>query len=332
MSPLLSIVIPVYNVENYVGECLSSIVTQEFDRSLYEIVVINDGTQDNSMSIVKQYARDYPGIIVFEQDNKGLSAARSLGMQKAHGVFVWFVDSDDYLLPNAIKKIISIISDASDIDVIAFPLLWRYSNGESDHVDYTIPESQICGGKDLIKEKKIPVWATPRFVIRRHLFYFKDVFFPAGITHEDEYFGRVLLYKANRVLIQDKPIYVYRQREGSIMKRDSSVSAKNLVDIYMLLSNYAARVEPEDKSWFKKDILCLLLETYTRNLRIVGTDDFLRFRQQYSGFILKEFSAFRHLFSCKDRFLGELLLKYPNLYSKIVLRIVAYKHQRKEVL
>ncbi len=312
----LSIIIPVYQVEQYISDCFNSI----FDTTSrdFEIVVVNDGSKDKSMDIVRSFTSNHKNIRLIEQKNQGLSSARMNGLGVATGDYVWFVDSDDYLLPGAIDKVMDLLYATPDIEVIAFPLLWCYDDGNKNRTDYVLSESGIYYGKDLLKNKSIPVWAAPRFVIRKSLFESEDLFFPRGLTHEDEYFGRVLLYLAERVLVMNKPVYVYRQREGSIMNKAGINSAKNLVNIYKLLSSFERNISTEDSNWFKKDIVSLLLESYTRNRHLFGTESFDSFRQEYSYFILSTFRDNEHLFSFKDKILGNLMLRLPLFFSRLM--------------
>ena len=100
----LSIIIPIYNVEAYVAETLKSVFEMNDPKDLFEVIVVNDGTKDGSMDIVRQYA-DRPNLIIVEQENQGLSAARMKGLSMATGEYVWFIDSDDSLFTNAVIKV-----------------------------------------------------------------------------------------------------------------------------------------------------------------------------------------------------------------------------------
>ena len=93
----LSIIVPVYNVQDYIERCLTSIINSDLERIQYEIIVVNDGTKDGSMLVVNDYLKKYEHIKVFEQENQGLSSARNTGMAHAVGKYIWFVDSDDYI-------------------------------------------------------------------------------------------------------------------------------------------------------------------------------------------------------------------------------------------
>lgn len=95
----LSIIVPIYNAEKYIEECLNSCLAQDIDSSDYEIVCVNDGSEDNSLDILKKYEKSH-NIVVVDQKNAGVSSARNKGLLSAKGDFVWFVDSDDFIRQN----------------------------------------------------------------------------------------------------------------------------------------------------------------------------------------------------------------------------------------
>src|SRR5690554_4926594 len=101
----LSVIVPAFNVESWIERCLLSIVHQDISPESYEVIVINDGSPDQSASIAKELAKTFSQIVVIDQENKGLSGARNTGIQNAKGKYVLFIDSDDYIEPNVFSKI-----------------------------------------------------------------------------------------------------------------------------------------------------------------------------------------------------------------------------------
>ena len=121
MNILLSLIIPVYKVEAFIYQCLNSIFSQITENNSIELIIVNDGSPDNSMSIVEELTKDKPHITIVNQQNQGLSVARNTGLSHAKGEYVWFIDSDDWLLPNAIEDVlnyigISCFNPETDID------------------------------------------------------------------------------------------------------------------------------------------------------------------------------------------------------------------------
>ena len=109
----LSIILPVYNVQNYLNQCLTSIVSQLTEE--VELIAINDGSTDNSLDILKEYSKKYT-ITIICQENKGLSEARNIGLNRAKGSFVWFVDSDDFIDSRSVERILAYTKE-KNVDV-----------------------------------------------------------------------------------------------------------------------------------------------------------------------------------------------------------------------
>lgn len=101
----LSIIIPMYNAEKYIGNCLESILNQNLDPAQYEIIIINDGSTDKSIQIVNEYAISNDNIIILSQSNSGQSSARNNGISKATGDFLFFIDADDFLIPDSLSDV-----------------------------------------------------------------------------------------------------------------------------------------------------------------------------------------------------------------------------------
>lgn len=116
----LSIIIPVYNVEKYIGECLDSCVNQDLDNKDYEIICINDGSIDSSEDILKRYSEHFSNVFYYNKENGGVAEARNLGLNKALGTYIWFVDSDDFIQENVLKKFIEVIEKNDYPDLFRF--------------------------------------------------------------------------------------------------------------------------------------------------------------------------------------------------------------------
>ena len=119
----LSIIVPVYNVADYLAKCLDSLLAQDLPQNEYEIIVVNDGSTDNSVDIAQQYADKYANITLINQANQGLSGARNTGIKQAKGDYIQFVDSDDYLEDNVLGGLMKQVEN-DDLDVLRF----KYQN------------------------------------------------------------------------------------------------------------------------------------------------------------------------------------------------------------
>ena len=124
----LSIIVPMYNVEKYIQRCLSSIINNKGFLENCELIVVNDGTKDNSESIARKIIEGLPNTQIIVQENQGLSAARNIGLSRATGEYVWFIDSDDWIEHDAIKSLMNEID--KEYDVIQFGYNNVYSGGQ----------------------------------------------------------------------------------------------------------------------------------------------------------------------------------------------------------
>ena len=130
MKRKYSIIVPVYNVEKYINECLSSLINQTYKN--IEIVVINDGSSDNSLSLIEEYSRIDDRIRVIDQKNMGLGYTRNVGIDNAVGDYILFVDSDDYISLNTCEEIEAVLSYNNEVDII---VLGRYRFADEVYID-----------------------------------------------------------------------------------------------------------------------------------------------------------------------------------------------------
>lgn len=215
MSYKLSIIIPVYNVERYIKRCLDSIFNQNVVENLFEVIIVNDGTLDNSIEIIKTYLPIHQNITLINQKNQGLSMARNNGFERATGDYVWFVDSDDWLIEGGLRHIISIIS-LEKYSVIATNLMYAYDDMNRNYVERYLDKDLVIDSVDYILH--YCVGASQRFVIKRRLMIDNKLRFLPGILHEDGEFNPRLICCAREILLIKKVVYAYYQRgSGSIM-------------------------------------------------------------------------------------------------------------------
>ena len=138
----LSIIIPVYNVEKYVLRCLDSCYRQDLPESDYEVICVDDGSTDNSSSLIETFAKKHNNIVVLHQSNAGQSAARNYGLKKAKGDYIWFIDSDDWIQPNVIKRLL-IQAYQENLDTLCFTFQYADENGEITKADFTHSQDAV---------------------------------------------------------------------------------------------------------------------------------------------------------------------------------------------
>ena len=262
---LLSIIIPVYNVEAYVYRTLKSVFNTTAREEDFEVIVVNDGTQDGSMPIVRQFA-NCPNLTIIEQENQGLSAARMNGLAIAKGDYVWFVDSDDWLVEDGVGKVLRLLEERKETEVLMFPVRWTYEDSSKDFLDYIIDKEKVVSGKGVIKDLNLQAWLVQRFIFKRLLADCPQLHFPLGLLHEDEYFGPVLMCITQNVNVLEFPVYNYRIRPNSIKTSRDIRSPYDLVSIHKLLMQYMKQYVPqEDRQWFKSYCYKQLIASYTDN-------------------------------------------------------------------
>lgn len=320
--PLLSFIIPLYNTEKYISTCLSSILENDADKALYEVIVVNDGSTDSSPDIVLSFYERFPNITLLNQENQGVSVARMNGVAHSQGDYIWFIDSDDFVTPTATSEILDTIYSNTDIDVFVTPMFLSYEDGREGFATHQLQKRYTISGKDLMRDKDFFLIGPPQFIVKRCLFQNHWLTFPKGVRYEDEYYARVLKYQADRFLILEKYFYVYRQWEGSHMHSVGIDGAYDIVGIYRRLSEFGDRsVAQKDQGWYRYNIVSFLLESYTRFLHLSKTDEFRTFKAKNGEYIRSEMRKYRRSFPLKDRFLAQILLSSPSAYFFLIQQV-----------
>ncbi len=222
----LSIIVPVYNVEGFVKRCLDSIFSQNIPESEFEVIVINDGSYDSSMSIVNDFLDLFNNIKVINQENQGLSAARNIGLINSIGNFVWFIDSDDHIEINCINQIISII-EIYRTDIIVFNYCRVKLNGEVDSIFNKINREFIISGIDcLLLYGAGTAW---QHIYSKSFLVQNNLLFKINFLHEDGEFNIRCKSLANNVYLCPKFFYKYTINRKDSIK--SKITLKNLFDL-----------------------------------------------------------------------------------------------------
>lgn len=233
----LSIIIPIYNVEKYVGKTMESIVQQGEDLLRCEVIVVNDGTPDNSMSIVSEYVDRIPNLRIVNQSNKGLSCARNAGLGIAQGDYVWFVDSDDSITENALKSVYYAISD-SHAQIIGFSVRKRDELTEEEQLEHCILKKRhySCYGKSFsgtCLHRKTHNGMVQRYILKRDFLFNNNLFFCPGIYFEDNDLLVKAKCLATDVVIYNDVIYNYLIRSGGNIM--SAFKRKHFEDVETII-------------------------------------------------------------------------------------------------
>lgn len=214
---LLSIIVPIYNTEKYLSKCVDSLLNTSWKD--YEIILVDDGSTDHSLDVMHGYQCQYPDKIrVIHQQNGGQGSARNTGIDQANGDFLYFMDSDDYLLPEALDQLSAFL--CQDADILIFDAF--QVNGDGKQLDYL--RGSHCDNPinlDHDPELLFELPAPWNKVFRKELFLESGVRFPEGVWYEDlRAISKLYLY-AKKVVYQNKALYCYVQRMGSTMNSNN---------------------------------------------------------------------------------------------------------------
>ena len=220
-NPLISIIVPVYNVEDYLDRCVESIVNQTYQN--LEIILVNDGSTDSSGKMCDEWKEKDNRIIVIHKENGGLSDARNSGIPIAKGEYIGFVDSDDYISVYMYETLLNIII-THDVDIAECK--WKMFENESEINDYRSKNDvsiSVYSTEDALRElisgKKIKQTVWNKLYPHRLI----NLMFPVGKINEDEYWTYQIFGKANKIATVDAELYYYYQRESSIMHEKYSI-------------------------------------------------------------------------------------------------------------
>lgn len=226
---LISVIVPVYQVENYLNQCIESIIEQTYTN--LEIILIDDGSNDNCPQICDDWSIKDKRIKVIHKKNGGLSDARNVGLDIAKGKYIAFIDSDDWVDSRYIELLYnSLIKSEADISACSIQKVY-----DADSVDpYNLnPKLQLVTPKEAIKD----ILYDRRFkTVAWNKLYSKEILsgerFIVGRIHEDEFFSYKVFDKAQKLVFVDASLYKYRQRSGSIMS-SPSLKHLDLLDAYL---------------------------------------------------------------------------------------------------
>lgn len=302
-NPVFSIVIPVYNVENYLDRCVRSIINQTYTN--IEIILVDDGSTDKSAKLCDDYAEQDSRIIVIHKENGGLSDARNKGLKCARGNYVLFVDSDDDIELYTCEMFLPYTDHGYDI--IA-------GNGISNSKSIKLvqkPDAREYSGKDYMKialqRGSLPAEAW-LYVYKRSFLLSYDLWFKRGILHEDEQFTPRAILCATRIINSQISFYHYVVREGSISTtKDFRKNAADFYDTCIELEKIYVKVKERVLRHLLRDSLVVkYLSLYQRGgLYMFG-----------NGFSHRSF-VWRNAFRVKTKMKAALFCVCPALYCKI---------------
>ncbi|MGL5318736.1 MAG: glycosyltransferase family 2 protein [Bacteroidales bacterium] len=318
----VSVIIPIYNVAQYLDKCISSVIDQTFKD--IEIVAVNDGSTDDSLSVLEKYASADARIKIVSKQNEGLAMARATGVENATSEYIFHLDGDDYIEPTLIEDVLSEMLK-KDADIMMFRFQYDYPDRSVVSVPY--PQSNYSN-IELLKYlwKGAGYYAVWAYIHKRSLY--KGVKFYMGLSFaEDVYLTSQLLYNASNICIYDsKPLLHYLIRNTSISNGSISASKVRDIQLYPDLVREFMSEKPEYQS-VDKELICLKLIAYNTLLQR-GWFEGAKERSIESVKMLRKYpdlakvpsvKAFRKLFVLftKNRMMALLFAKYYKLKGKI---------------
>ncbi|MDO5841812.1 MAG: glycosyltransferase [Methanobrevibacter ruminantium] len=285
-KPKVSVVIPVYNVEKYLVECMDSVINQTFKD--IEIICVNDGSTDDSLAILEYYAKLDDRIKIITQENRGLGNARNVGMRHASGDYLVFIDSDDYISLDTIAKLYNnSLSNGSDIVIFKIA---RFDN--EGNVNYKLPGFDF---DDFFEEVDFNNFSFTYSDIKKYVmnasfsaclkFYKKEIFdkqddliFPEGIAYEDVPFHIKIMLYANKISFVPEFLYYYRFNPNSIINTSSNGDdifiICDMVESFLRKNYYYAEFKEEFELFKISQIFNYLLTTNTEDYFLMAKKEF----------------------------------------------------------
>lgn len=249
-KPIVSIIVAAYNVENYLSECLESILAQDFNS--FELIVVDDASTDSTASILDSYMKKDQRIhVIHHNRNSGLSAVRNTGMNYAKGKYILFVDGDDLIASNLLSETVS-CAEKQQLDEVSFGYKvfsdeqgWKWKEKKM-HGQAYLPNAVLNGRQVLVVHERMredakgclasrASWASWASLYKRSFLEKNNLYFMEGILHEDVLFWFQCCLCAERVRMIGKELYFYRQNSESITKSWKGIRAKSLFTVFSII-------------------------------------------------------------------------------------------------
>lgn len=264
----ISLILPVYNVEQYLSRCIDSCLDQNLSQDEYEIIIVNDGSLDCSIDIANDYAKKNKCIKIITQANMGLSAARNTGLNNAKGEYVWFIDSDDYIEKDCLSGIYNEIRSLS-LDILW--IKWCNKNEENKIIPlydstFTYVDYKIYTGLDFMENIMGIYYFAWSFIFSRDFLIKHKMLFQKGLYYEDSEFAYRTLPLASKIKLYNKICYTYNIRQGSIAQ---TFSEKKIEDLLYIADKAIAKYkEHNNKRCFIKSATNLIITALLQAIAI----------------------------------------------------------------
>lgn len=316
----VSVIVPVYNTEKYLRRCLDSLVNQTL--SDIEIIIINDGSPDNSQLIIDEYCTNYPFVLGYRKDNGGLGSARNFGLQLAKGDYIGFVDSDDYVKYDMYEKMYNTaIGKNADLVICDFQFEDEEGNiTDSSKITLELNDKQISESQYALKYGRSE---AVNKLYSKSLFLQNKISYP-GILYEDYPTTLLLIEAANQIAYVPEPMYFYVQRKNSIMGQSNSFSEK-IFDILkatelIISSEHLFRDQADYKFYLDEIAPGYAFNRFFRNILFIKEKDFRKDVIKRWGSELNRILPGWY----KSRSVTDLVKRIENPVKRLILNLIIY--------
>lgn len=309
MKPKFSIIIPCYNIEKYISKTLESVFNQTYQS--FEIILIDDGSKDNTGKILDDYSKKDKRIKVVHKENEGVSVARNIGIENAVGEYIYFLDGDDLIENNLLKRADEVFKN-NKAEIFSFGFNMVYKNGEIKR-KYSSEKynNQIIKSKEFLSlffTKKIGQHMCS-FIVKRELVQNK-IFFTKGLERgEDLEFQIKMLLGDNLVYYDKTPFFKYVSRDGSVVQSKVKLNIFNFLEV---LENFREDIKDEK---LKKDLEYFFVTYYFYTLKEMALKGYTEEVYQKAIQVLKKY----------EYILKTLKFKFSKNYIKMKILIILYK-------
>jgi glycosyltransferase involved in cell wall biosynthesis len=251
----ISILIAAYNVEEFIEKCIISCCNQDLDTNLFEIIVVNDGSTDSTLSILNNLKKSITNLVVINQVNSGLGAARNTALLNAKGKYIWFIDGDDYIKENIFNEIINEIEEHElNILVLDYAIVNQYHEIIKTNANELKNFNEICSGSEFYSSNFEKSY-TVLFIFENKLFELNNLFFKERINMQDSEILPKILLHTNRISFLKSVVYYYVQHENSFTNSTNGkkryVYFKSIVEVKKSLEIFSLEIEHKDPLLFE---------------------------------------------------------------------------------
>lgn len=275
---LFSVIIPVYNAQQTLDQCVRSVLNQSFTD--FELVLVDDGSRDESPRMCDEYAVSDRRVVVVHQENKGLACARNAGLSKARGEYIVHLDCDDYLVDGGLEKIVTRVRQQPTAQILVWNILQLQGEMFESEAN-TFPDTSACcltgvrAFNFLFCSNQGSLWQTFRYVVKRSYIIDKQLFYRPGVLHEDIDFNPYVVLCAERVHFCAEAYYIYRKgRDGSITSHVTTARCKDMIFLVQRWFEFLSTVKlaPAIVDGFRATLSRLLWDYVPEVLRFPGTE------------------------------------------------------------